>query len=106
MSHDIEIIDAEHTRKSKTGERHLVRGTSMSMRMWDAEPAGILKEPARRPYETIGYVISGRAELTIGDEVAVLTPGASWLVPKDAEHTYEILEPFTAIEVCSPPTNR
>ena len=106
MAHDIEIIDAEHTRKSKTGERHLAKGKSISMRMWDAEPAGITKTPIRREYETVGYVISGRAELHIEGDVAILTPGSSWVVPKDAEHTYEILEAFTAIEANSPPTDR
>ena len=103
MSH-IDIIDAEHTRKSKTGERHLVKGQAMSMRMWDAEPAGVEKKPIRRDYETLGYCIAGRAEVSIEGEVAMLTPGTSWLVPKGAEHTYEILEAFTAIEVSSPPT--
>ena len=106
MASHIELIDAEHTRKSKTGERHLAKGESLSMRMWDAEPAGIEKQPARRDYETVGYVISGRAEITVEGVSAMLTPGASWVVPKGAEHTYEIFEPFTAIEANSPPTNR
>ena len=105
MTH-IEIIDAEHTRKSKTGERHLARGELLSMRMWDSEPAGIEKKPMRRDYETVGYVISGRAEVIVEGEAAMLTPGTSWVVPKGAEHTYEIFEAFTAIECNSPPTNR
>lgn len=101
----IEIIDAEHTRKSKNGERHLVRGKTMSMRMWDAEPAGVEKKLIKRDYETVGYCIAGRAEVVIGSEAAMLTPGTSWLVPQGAEHTYHILETFTAIECSSPPTN-
>ena len=102
----IEIIDAPHTRKSKFGERRLAKGKSLSMRMWDAEPAGIEKKPMRREYETVGYVISGRAEITIEGESAMLTPGTSWVVPKGAEHTYEILEDFTAIEANAPATDR
>jgi quercetin dioxygenase-like cupin family protein len=105
MAH-IELIDAEHTRKSTSGERHLAKGQAISMRMWDAEPAGIEKRPAKRDYETVGYVIKGRAEITIEGEVAMLTPGSSWVVPKGAEHTYEIFEAFTAIEANSPPTSR
>ncbi len=105
MAH-IEIIDAEHTRKSKSGERHLAKGKSISMRMWDAEPAGIEKKTLRREYETVGYVIAGRAEVIIEGEAAMLTPGTSWVVPKGAEHTYEILETFTAIEANSPPTTK
>ena len=105
MTH-IEIIDAEHTRKSKYGERHLAVGHAMSMRMWDCEPAGIEKKPRKVDYETIGYVISGRAEVMIDGEAAMLTPGTSWVVPRGVEHTYEIMETFTAIECNSPPTKR
>ena len=104
MAH-VDVIDAQHTRKSKTGERHLVKGKAMSMRMWDSEPAGIEKKTITRDYETVGYCIAGRAEVVIEGVSAMLTPGASWLVPRGAAHSYEILEPFTAIEASSPPTN-
>lgn len=33
----------------------------------------------------------------------ILEPGASWVVPKGAKHTYKILELFTAVEATSPP---
>jgi quercetin dioxygenase-like cupin family protein len=104
MAHDIEIIDAQHTRKSKSGERRLAKGKSVSMRMWDAEPAGTSKALTRCDYETVGYVIEGRAEINIEGDVAILTPGSSWVVPKGAEHTYHILDTFTAIEASSLPT--
>jgi mannose-6-phosphate isomerase-like protein (cupin superfamily) len=32
-----------------------------------------------------------------------LAPGDSYLVPAGAEHTYRILETFTAVEATSPP---
>jgi mannose-6-phosphate isomerase-like protein (cupin superfamily) len=48
-------------------------------------------------------VISGRAELHIEGQMVKLEPGDSWAVPKGAEHTYKILEPFTAVEATSPP---
>ena len=105
MAH-VEVIDAEHARKGKNNERHLARGQSLSMRLWDAEPAGVDKTPVRRDYETIGYCIAGRAEVVIEGEAAMLTPGTSWVVPKGAEHTYEILETFTAVEANAPPTER
>ena len=63
----------------------------------EAEPM-----PAR-DYETVGYVIRGRAELHLEGQMLKLEPGDSWLVPKGAAHTYKILEPFTAIEATSPP---
>jgi quercetin dioxygenase-like cupin family protein len=33
----------------------------------------------------------------------ILEPGDSWLVPPGAEHSYAILERFTAIEATAPP---
>ena len=53
-------------------------------------------------YETVGYVISGRAELLSEGQTVVLAPGDSWVVPKGARHAYKILEPFTAVEATHP----
>jgi quercetin dioxygenase-like cupin family protein len=80
----------------------LVSGIRMALRKWENEKAQI-KEPTKRSYETVGYVISGQAELTLEGQTIKLGPGDSWLVPAKAEHSYSILEPFTAIEAISPP---
>jgi quercetin dioxygenase-like cupin family protein len=61
------------------------------------------KAAARREYETVGYVISGRAELTVEGQTLRLEPGDSWLVPAGEEHSYRILETFTAVEATAPP---
>ena len=61
------------------------------------------KPAARRDYETIGYVIAGRAELTLEGQTLRLEPGDAWLVPAGAGHAYRILEPFTAVEATAPP---
>ena len=73
------------------------------MRLWQDEAPADAKPPTRREYETVGYVISGRAELHIEGQMVKLEPGDSWAVPKGAEHTYKILESFTAVEATSPP---
>ena len=39
----------------------------------------------------------------IEGQMIKLEPGDSWAVPKGAEHTYKILETFTAVEATSPP---
>jgi quercetin dioxygenase-like cupin family protein len=85
------------------GQKYLATGKSVSMRLWENEQPGDSKPEARRNYETVGYVISGRAELHLEGQTLLLEPGDSWLVPKDANHTYKILEPFTAVEATSPP---
>ncbi|MDX1539882.1 MAG: cupin domain-containing protein [Geminicoccaceae bacterium] len=84
------------------GQRYLASGKAVSMRLWDEQP-GEPKVSARRDYETVGFVISGRAELELEGQTLRLEAGDSWLVPKDAEHSYRILEPFKAVEATSPP---
>lgn len=79
------------------------RASKMSMRLWEDEPAGTSKPASQREYETIGYVVKGRAELQLEGQMVLLEPGDSWVVPKGASHSYTILEPFTAVEATSPP---
>ncbi len=85
------------------GQKYLASGITTAMRLWDAEPPCDSKEPKARAYETVGYVIAGRAELQIDGLTVMLEPGDSWVVNKGQKHTYRILEPFTAIEATTPP---
>ena len=87
------------------GEVSLAGGEKLAMRMWRDEPPTDDKPSASRPYETVGYVISGRAELTLSGETVTLEPGDSWLVPAGTQHTYKILEAFTAVEATAPPAS-
>jgi quercetin dioxygenase-like cupin family protein len=73
------------------------------MRLWEDEQPGKAKSTTQREYETIGYVIKGRAELQIQGQTIILEPGDSWVVPKGSLHRFRILEPFTAVEATCPP---
>ncbi|MBN3960208.1 cupin domain-containing protein [Nostoc sp. NMS8] len=96
-------IDSTHSPKGKLGQKYLASGKEVAMRLWEKEQPNEDKEPSSRDYETVGYVISGRAELHIEGQMILLEPGSSWVVPKGASHTYKILESFTAVEATSPP---
>ncbi|GAA3951187.1 cupin domain-containing protein [Hymenobacter algoricola] len=96
-------VDSKHSPKGKDGEKYLASGIHVAMRMWENEQPGEAKEAATRPYETVGYVLSGRAELHIEGQMVLLEPGNSWVVPKNASHTYKILDTFSAVEATSPP---
>jgi quercetin dioxygenase-like cupin family protein len=95
-------VDSAHSPRGSMGQRHLAISKSMAMRLWDENP-GEEKPPTTRAYETIGYVISGRAELRSEGQLVNLNPGDSWVVPKGASHSYRILEAFKAVEVTHPP---
>ena len=99
----IKKVNAKTSPKGEMGQVYLVSGVSMAMRMWRDEGPNEPKPEESRAYETVGYVISGKAELHLEGQMILLEPGDSWLVPKDAKHTYKILEAFTAVEATHPP---
>eukprot|EP01114_Cavostelium_apophysatum_P015099 TRINITY_DN4049_c0_g1_i1.p2 TRINITY_DN4049_c0_g1~~TRINITY_DN4049_c0_g1_i1.p2 ORF type:complete len:129 (+),score=14.35 TRINITY_DN4049_c0_g1_i1:159-545(+) len=98
-------VSSKTSPHGQLGQKYLACGKSLSMRLWENAPASQTLDPVTsRDYETIGYVISGRAELHFSDnQMILLTPGDSWVVPKGAVHGYKILEPFTAVEATHPP---
>lgn len=96
-------VDSRHSPKGKDGEKYLASGKHVSMRLWENEQPADAKPSAARAYETVGYVLSGRAELHLAGQMVLLEPGNSWVVPAGAEHTYKILESFSAVEATSPP---
>jgi len=100
----IKKIDSAHSPETDKGEKFLVSGVQVSMRIWENKAPTEDKEPRSSDYETVGYVIKGKAELHSEGQVVTLAPGDSYLVPKNAKHTYKILEPFTAVEATSPPS--
>ena len=54
------------------------------------------------PHEQIGYLVSGRLELTIGDVVQVAEPGDSWCIPGDVEHQAVAHADCVAVEAFAP----
>ena len=55
----IKKIEAASSPRGEMGQKYLVAGKRLSMRLWIDEPGGKLKAPTTRDYETVGYVISG-----------------------------------------------
>ena len=98
----IKKVSSEFSPRGEMGQIYLASGKQVSLRLWrDEQPQ--TKDAVRRDYETVGYVISGRAELTVEGQTIKLDPGDSWLVPAGAEHSYRIIETFTALEATAPP---
>jgi len=97
-------VDSRYSPAGPGGQRYLASGKRVAMRLWDEVP-GPAKAESRREYETVGYVLSGRAELVLEGQLVRLEPGDSWVVPAGATHRYRILEPFRAVEATSPPAH-
>jgi quercetin dioxygenase-like cupin family protein len=97
-------VNSAHSPKGQMGQKYLATGKTVSMRLWEDEQPDEPKPALAREYETVGYVIKGKAELHIEGQMILLEAGDSWMVPKGSSHTYKILEPFTAVEATSPPS--
>ncbi len=99
-------IDSKNSPTGELGQKYLASGIGVAMRIWESlEPEEALEEETKRDYETVGYVIKGRAELRTEGQVVLLEKGDSWVVPKGAAHSYKILETFTAVEATHPPAH-
>ncbi len=98
-------LNSRFSPTGEMGQKYLASGITVAMRLWENEAPADAKPAASRDYETVGYVIAGRAELHIEGQMVLLEPGDSWVVPKDANHTFRVLESFTAVEATAPPAS-
>lgn len=98
-------VMSESSPTGEMGQKYLASGVNVAMRLWENEEPNDDKETRSRDYETVGYVIEGKAELHLEGQKLILEKGDSWVVPKGSEHTYVILETFTAVEATSPPAH-
>jgi len=99
----VKKVNSHFSPQGPGGQKYLVSGVSIAMRMWEEDPGPASPEPTRRDYETVGYLVQGKAELELEGQKLLLEPGDSWLVPKDAVHRYRVIEPLVALEATSPP---
>jgi quercetin dioxygenase-like cupin family protein len=98
-------VASAYSPRGAMGQKYLASSVHLGMRLWEDEQPGEAKPATRREYETVGYVIRGRAELHVEGQKVLLEPGDSWVVPRGAEHAYRILESFTAVEATYPPAH-
>lgn len=98
-------VMSENSPTGEMGQKYLASGINVAMRLWENEQPNESDEPHAREYETVGYVIAGKAELHTEGQMITLEAGDSWVVPKGAQHHYKILDNFTAVEATHPPAH-
>ena len=101
----VQKVMAKNSPHGEMGQKYLASGINVAMRLWENQEPNDDKEPRKREYETVGYVIAGKAELHLEGQMVLLEKGDSWVVPKGASHYYKILENFTAVEATAPPAH-
>ena len=55
------------------------------------------------PHDQVGYVVSGRMRMVIGDKIAECGPGDSYHAAPNVPHSGEALVPSVVIDVFCPP---
>ncbi len=55
--------------------------------------------------EQMGYILSGKVELMINNEIRVLKKGDSYYIPSDTNHGFKVLgnKPLAYLEIFTPP---
>ena len=97
-------------RKTETGYRALAEGVRMKtlvhgekthMCEFRVAAAEILPRHIHS-HEQTGYLVSGRVDFHMGEDLLEARPGDCWCVPGGVEHWAETLEDSVIIEVFSP----
>jgi quercetin dioxygenase-like cupin family protein len=93
---------AGRTIKGTGGGELLVHGAgTMLVRLQVA--AGFDQDGHSHPeHESIGYVMSGRLEMTVGTETRILRAGSTWYHPRGVHHTCKALEDSEMLEFHAP----
>jgi quercetin dioxygenase-like cupin family protein len=65
-------------------------------------PAGSIAPRHSHPHEQMTMVVSGRLEMTLGDETAILGPGEVVHIPGGTEHEAKALENAVITDVFHP----
>ena len=96
------MVRGEHAASGERGEKLLVNGARMGLRLWEREPAGTQKPEHSNPYEYVAYVLEGALRVTIAGHSFEARRGDSYCVPAETKYALEILEEATVVEATCP----
>lgn len=96
------MIRGAHAKRGTNGEKLLVNGERMAMRLWEAEQPGVRSGEHQNEYEYVAYVIEGALRIKMGTHDFEVRAGDSYCVPPHTPYSLEILEQATVIEATSP----
>ena len=65
-------VNSAYSPHGRMGQKYLASGVHVAMRLWEEAPTQGEKPESRRDYETVGYVIQGRAELHLEGQKVLL----------------------------------
>ena len=96
------LVRGEHAVRGERGEKLLVNGQRMAMRLWEREAAGTRKDEHANAYEYVAYILEGALRVTLDGHSFEARRGDSYCVPAGSKYSLEILEEATVVEATSP----
>lgn len=96
------MVRGEHAPRGSEGEKLLVNGERMALRLWEREQPGVGKAEHTNPYEYVAYVIEGKVRITLDGHTFEVGKGDSYCVPANTKYSLEILEEATVVEATAP----
>ncbi len=80
---------------------HFIHLENMSIAYWEIEKDSVLPQHTH-PHEQVTNIIEGELELTIDDEVSVLTRGKIAVIKSNAVHSGKTITRCRIVEIFSP----
>ena len=104
------MVSAMFNKHDNTGYRESLKGIQQKTLVYGQKTLmvefrlqkGAVLPMHKHPHEQTGYLVSGRLDLTIGNDTRQQGPGDSWCIPGDTEHGAKAPEDSVAVEVFSP----
>jgi quercetin dioxygenase-like cupin family protein len=91
----IEMLDGVHRRTMATTDEAMLCQFFLE--------AGSVVPRHNHMNDQVGYVVSGKIEMTIGEQVRLLESGESYAIPGGIYHSAKALVDSVVIDVFSPP---
>lgn len=106
-----DIIDMKIVVKKEDSVKKVFKGVSLdSLAVGEKSQVtkmnyiiGNYASPHQHPHEQSGYVISGKYELTVGDEKYELNAGDTYSIPGNQVHSFNVIEGGEVVDVFTPP---
>ncbi len=96
------IVRGAHAQAGERGEKLLVNGEQMAMRLWEREAAGTTKPDHKNAYEYVAYIIEGAIRVRVDGHSFEVRQGDSYCIPANTIYSLEVLEEATVVEATSP----
>lgn len=99
----IQLEDVEEIEMLPKVHRRTMATTDEAMLCRFLLEAHSIVPPHSHMNDQVGYVVSGKVEMTIGGETRIVEAGASYAIPGGIEHSARALVDSVVIDVFSPP---